>query len=132
MSKNIINRKRKQQQEYAMDSSSSSSSDTENVLVPENVVVPVKQKTSKKVKQKSATPSYHGEKNGTLQELCEKYGCANTLKCKGCSTIFDFSKRMRFHKTVHGTDLMYKCDHNIEGCKTTTYLVIKTTPAIDA
>ena len=120
-----------------MDSLSSSSSDTENV-VPVNINIhgtnhnSLKVKRVKQVKQKSTTPSYHGEKNGTLQELCEKYGCANTLKCKGCSTIFDGSKRMRFHKTVHDNDLMFKCDHNIGDCKTTTYLVIKTTPAIDA
>ena len=97
MSKNIINRKRKQQQEYPMDSLSSSSSDTENV-VNININIHGTNHNSlkvKRVKQKSTTtPSYHGERNGTLQELCEKYGCANTLKCKGCSTIFDGSKRM--------------------------------------
>jgi hypothetical protein len=127
MSKNIINRKRKVQQAEEADELSSTSSDSTIVAV---VAPKVRKAPGPK---KADTPSYTGALNGTLQDLHDQFGCEETLKCKGCQTVFDGSKRMRFHKLVGNEnngqedqrDAMYKCDHNTKECKTTTYLVVK-------
>ena len=121
MSKNII-RKRKVQQQELDDLSTSSS---EESIAPPIVII----KQPKKVERKPFSNLSEDSKNHTLQELDDVYNCGNTLKCKGCDTIFDGTKRMRFHKAVGqdgtGNSLMYKCDHNTKECKTTTYLVVK-------
>lgn len=127
MSKNIINRKRKVQQAEEADELSSTSSDSTIVAI--TTVKPRKSPGPKK----STTPSYQGGLNGTLQDLHDQFMCGDTLKCKGCPTIFDGTKRLRFHKLVgqdnagpeEYRDAMFKCDHNTKECKTTTYLVVK-------
>lgn len=122
MSKNIISRKRKVQQQQELDELSSTSSEA-SIVAPITLVPP--EKTERK-----PLLNYTDTKNHSLQDLDDNYDCGNTLKCKGCSTVFDGTKRMRFHKTVGQQDgavvcLMYKCDHNTKECRTTTYLVVR-------
>jgi len=127
MSKNIINRKRKVQQAEEADELSSTSSDSTIVAI--TTTKPRKSPGPKK----STASSYQGGLNGTLQDLHDQFNCGDTLKCKGCMTNFDGTKRMRFHKLVGQDnsgpeelrDAMFKCDHNTKECKTTTYLVVK-------
>lgn len=122
MSKNVINRKRKVQQQEEDDLSSTSS---ENSIAPPEVVT----KKAANTERKPFSNYRDDNKNMTLQDLHDNYNCGNTLKCKGCTNVFDGSKRMRFHKAVGqdgiGGSLMYKCDHNTKECKTTTYLVVR-------
>jgi hypothetical protein len=120
MSKNIISRKRKVQQQELEELSSTSS---EGSIAPPVVI------QAPKVPRKPFSNYSDDNKNHSLQDLDDNYNCGNTLKCKGCDTVFDGTKRMRFHKAVGvdgtGNSLMYKCDHNTKECKTTTYLVVR-------
>ncbi len=130
MVRSIINRKRKLQVNE-MDTSASTLSDITEIALIET------KPSSKEKKGTNKMGTNQGQRNGSLQELHNLYGCGSTLKCMRCPTVFDGTKRMRFHKEVgikegQETSLVFKCDHNTRDCKhTTTYLTVRKSSVIE-